>query len=365
MEGKRKTVLIVDDNQSNLATGKNLLKLRFEVYPVPSAARMFELLQKVTPDLILLDVEMPETDGYEAIKCLKANRDFADIPVIFLTSKNDERSEMYGLDLGATDYIFKPFSPPLLIKRIENQLLIAQQKQAIKSHAGELTKLVSQKNAEVHSLQNAIIMAIANLMELRDKYTGGHIARVQSYVKMLIEGLVRHDYYMDEISMWNLDLILPSVQLYDIGKIGIPESILNKPGELNLLEREIMRTHVDIGIEAVNKVIENMPESGFLRHALHVVGSHHEKWDGTGYPKGLREEEIPLEARLLAVADVYDALISWRPYKKAYTHDEAKAIIEDGSGTHFDPVIVHVFRGMEKEFYKVTQRYRADAYEGE
>jgi putative two-component system response regulator len=170
---------------------------------------------------------------------------------------------------------------------------------------------------------------------------------------------VKKGRYLEEISGWNLDLILPSVQLYDIGKIGIAENILNKPGPLNPQERDIVRTHVDVGVEAVRRVADKMTESDFLRHALHFVGSHHEHWDGSGYPKGLRGKAIPLEARLLAIAEVYDALISWRPYKKALTHEAAKDIIKQAAGTQFDPVLVEVFRGVEDEFYTITQRYRA------
>jgi putative two-component system response regulator len=353
MEINRKTILIVDDNMSNLTTGKNLLKLRHRVFPVPSAARMFEILGQVAPDLILLDIDMPEMNGYEAIQRLKADRRYAEIPVIFLTSKSDEQSEMKGLALGAMDYVFKPFSPPLLLKRIDNQLLIAQQRITLQRHAEELLEMTAKKDMEVYSLQNAIISAMANLVERREEYNGDHLWRVQQFFKALLEGLVRHQFYADEISEWNLELILPSVQLYDIGKIGIPESILNKPGPLDPPETEIMKTHVGIGLEILGKLKRDAAESGFLDHAINMAAAHHEKWDGSGYPNGLLGPEIPLEARILAIAEVYDELLSRRPFKKAYTREKAKEIIMSCAGTHFDPILTKIFTYVQGELYQV------------
>ncbi len=358
MDTKRGSVLLVDDNKSSLTLGRDMLKPHYKVYSAPSAERMFYILERIAPDVILLDIAMPDMDGYEAIQILKADWRYADIPVIFLTAKYDEESEVKGFDLGATDYIFKPFSAPVLIKRIENQIFIAEQKRSIRQHAGSLSSLVSKKNAEAHNLQNAIITTLANLVELRDKYTGGHITRVQLYTKTLIEELFARDLYTAEINMWNLDLIVPSVQLYDIGKIAIADSILNKPDKLTKMEAGIMRTHVAVGIDAVNRVVRKAQEGDFMRHALHIVASHHERWDGGGYPKGLAGEEIPLEARLVTLASVYDALISWRPYRDAYTHQEAVKIIGDGAGAQFDPVLASVFLDVESKFSKIVQRYK-------
>ncbi len=354
MESIRKTVLVVDDNISSLTTAKNLLKARYEAYPVSSADRMFVILQKVLPDLILLDIEMPDMDGYEAIKRLKADKRSSEIPVIFLTSKSDEKSEMKGFALGAADYIQKPFSPPLLMQRIENQLLLGQQRKTIQRHAGELMEMVAQKDLEVFNLQNAIIRAIANLAELRDEYGGGHILRMQLLVEAMLDGLVSLRQYTDEISGWNLELILPSVQLYDIGKIAIPDSILNKTGPLDERETEIMKTHVTIGVDALNKIISDTAESDFLRHAVNMAGAHHEKWDGSGYPNGLSGRNIPLEARLVAIADVYDSLRQKRPGKKAYTHEEAMKIIKTGAGTYFDPVLTDICVYVGSKFYEAA-----------
>jgi putative two-component system response regulator len=260
---------------------------------------------------------------------------------------------MKGLALGAADYIFKPFSPPLLIKRIENQLLIDQQRATLQRHAAELLEMTAKKDMEVYNLQNAVIGAMAQLVDMREEYNGDHLWRVQQYVKIMMEGLVRHQWYAEEVSAWNLELILPSVQLYDIGKIGIPESILNKRGQLDFEESEIMKTHVEIGVEVLRKLARDTAESGFLHHAINMASAHHEKWDGSGYPNALIGSEIPLEARVLAIADVYDALISRRPYKKAYTRETAKEIIMSCSGTHFDPVLAKLFSHVQGELSQI------------
>ena len=362
MENIRNRIIMVDDNMANLTMGRNMLKTFYEVYPAPSAAKLFEIIENIVPDLILLDIAMPEIDGYEAIKKLKADPRFADIPVIFLTAKNDEESELQGFNLGATDYVSKPFSAPLLLKRIENQLLIVRQKKellashaALKDYANNLEEKVREKTAEVINLQNAILATVAELVEFRDNLTGGHVMRTQLYMKALIEELIRVDVYGEKTSEWDLDFLLPSVQLHDVGKIAITDLILNKPGKLTPEEFEVMKTHVTVGVDAIEKIMSNTAEHAFLRYTLYITGTHHEKWDGTGYPLGLKGLNIPLEGRLMAIADVYDALISERPYKKAFTHEEASKIIEESAGTHFDPVLVDIYRSVADEFVRVVQ----------
>ena len=376
MRNKRNKIIMVDDARANLTIGRNLLKTFYEVYPVQSAEGLFEVLESIVPDLILLDIEMPETNGYEAMRKLKSDRRYADIPVIFLTSKDDDESEMEGFDLGAADYITKPFSGPLLLKRISNQLLIVQQRNellanqdellanqaellanqtALKDYADNLEQKVNEKTAEVMELQNAILATVADLVEFRDELTGGHIARTQRYLQVIIDEMIRENIYSDEISKWSMDFFHPAAQLHDVGKIGISDMILNKPGRLDDDEIEIMKTHVTIGVDAIERIMSETREHVFLNHALLITGTHHEKWDGTGYPVGLRGLNIPIEGRLMAIADVYDALISARPYKKAFTHDEACRIIEDGAGVHFDPVLVDLFVNVEDEFAQIAQ----------
>ena len=363
MKNNRSRIILVDDNQTNLATGRNILKTFYEVYPAPSAAKLFEITENIRPDLILLDIEMPEMDGYETINKLKTNKDLADIPVIFLTAKNDESSELEGFNLGAVDYISKPFSGPLLLKRIANQLLIVEQKNdllasqaELKHYADNLELKVHEKTQEVVHLQHAVLATVADLVEFRDKTTGGHISRTEMDLKALIGELIRKGIYNDEISTWNMDIILPSSLLHDVGKIAISDHILNKPGKLTPEEFEIMKTHVTVGIDAIEKIMRNTGEHAFLRHALYFAGTHHEKWDGTGYPVGLKGVNIPIEGRLMAITDVYDALISDRPYKKAFSPEQASSIIIESSGTHFDPVLIDAFRNVKDQFMNNTSQ---------
>ncbi len=357
VQNGRKRIFIVDDNAANLIIGKNLLKDLYEVYPLSSAEKLFEMMNKVLPDLILLDINMPVTDGYEVLKKLKAVPRFSDVPVIFLTAKNDEKSELYGFGLGAVDYVSKPFSPPLLKKRIENQLTILKQRQTIQHHADDLMEIVQEKTLNIFKLQNAILSTVADLVEFRDGATGGHIVRTQCYMEVMLRAMIEKGIYTDQITDWNLDFILSSAQLHDVGKVAILDSILNKPGPLTTAEYETMKTHVPIGADIVRRIIQKAPDHSFLSHALKIVEAHHEKWDGTGYPAGLKGTEIPLEGRLMAVADVYDALVSWRPYKEAFSPQEAKEIIKNGSNTHFDPVLVNIFLDAESEFSDIAQRY--------
>lgn len=360
---KRSRIILVDDVMSYLEQGRNMLKTFYEVFPAPSAAKLFEILENVIPDLILLDIEMPEMDGYEAIRKLKADERYSDIPVIFLTALSDVNSEREGFDLGAVDYVQKPFSAPLLIKRIENQLLIVQRTKALQAsqaalqdYADNLKEKVNEKTEEVLELQNVVMATVADLVEFRDNPTGGHIRRTQLYLKALVDELLKHDsVYKDEIDKWNIDFFLQSAQLHDVGKLTISDLILNKPGKLTPDEFEIMKTHAAAGVDAIERILSHTKRHAFLNHALLITGTHHEKWDGSGYPIGLRGNNIPLEGRLMAIADVYDALVSVRPYKKEFSHEEACRIIEEGSGTHFDPSLVDAFRDAEDEFARIVR----------
>ena len=363
MSGIRKRIILVDDNLANLDQGRNMLKTFYEVFPAPSAAKLFEILDNILPDLILLDIDMPEMNGYEVIKKLKADDHFSEIPVIFLTSKNDVSSEREGFDLGAADYVHKPFSAPLLLKRIENQLVIVrktkdlQASQAeLKKYSDNLEKMVNEKTEEVYDLQNSVLATVADLVEFRDKSTGGHIVRTQHYLKTLVDGLTeKNSEYKKIISGWNMDFFLQSSQLHDVGKIAVSDLILGKPGKLDPDEFEIMKTHVPAGVDAIERILGNTKKHSFLDHAILFAGTHHEKWNGSGYPIGLRGKSIPLEGRLMAIVDVYDALTSDRPYKKAFSHEEASMIIEEGAGTHFDPALIDVFRDVKSEFARFAE----------
>ena len=340
-----KTIFIVDDNDTNLMTAKIALDSTYKTFALPSAAKMFKLLGKITPDLILLDVDMPETDGFQAMSVLKADEKLKHIPVIFLTAKNDTDSEIHGFEMGALDFINKPFSAPVLIRRIETHI--------------EMNQLVKESQQAVRDIHNATISVIADVVESRDKITGGHIERTQAYLEILVNELIRSGTYTDEISNWDISLLLPSAQLHDVGKINISDLILNKPGKLTDKEFELIKSHCAEGERIVDRIIGKTKDDGFLLHAKKFAGYHHEKWDGTGYPRGLRGKEIPLEGRIMAIADVYDALISERPYKKPFTHEQAVEIIKNGNGTHFDPKIAEAFLSIAEDFWAESMREAA------
>ncbi|MDR2454967.1 MAG: response regulator [Deltaproteobacteria bacterium] len=352
--GRRK-IALVDDNKANLTMGKNMLRDHYEVYTVLSAAKLFELLEHVRPSLILLDVMMPEMDGYETISILKADPRWADIPVIFLTSKNDEVSELEGLSLGAIDYVIKPFSAPLLLQRIRNQLLIDSQREELRNYNDNLQDMVEVKTREVVGLQNAILTTLAEMVEFRDNLTGGHVTRTQKYLKLLVDKMIDEKLYHDEVSKWSLEFLLPSAQLHDVGKIAISDAILNKPGQLTPEEYEEMKKHVVFGVRAIERIALLTPEHAFLNHAAIFAGTHHERWDGLGYPNGLKGLSIPLEGRLMAICDVYDALISKRPYKEPMPADKAKSIIVEGAGNHFDPALVDIFLKVSDKFALIAK----------
>ncbi|MDR1059116.1 MAG: response regulator [Treponema sp.] len=350
MEMNNNKIILVDDNPSNLRTGKNVLSEKYEVYTAPSAAKLFELLTDIQPAMILLDIEMPEMNGYEAIRILKSGENTRNIPVIFLTGKTDTENEIEGLDLGAIDYITKPFVPPLLLKRIEVHLLVEVQKKTLEAQQRELKnfndnlqRMVEEKTKTVLELQDAILKTMADMVESRDDITGGHIERTRRGVGRLVEALRDHAVFGAEVGEWDIKLLLQSSQLHDVGKIAISDRILRKPGRLDSEEFEEMKKHAAFGVQIIEKIEASTSASDFLKYAKIFAGTHHEKWDGSGYPNKLAGEDIPLQGRIMALADVYDALVSERPYKKAFSHTEAVKIIQEGSGSQFDPALVDVF----------------------
>lgn len=351
----KKMIFLVDDNLANLTIGKAALIANYNVITIPSAEKLLSLLQKIIPDLILLDVEMPEMNGYEAIKIIKARPETANIPVIFLTAKTDADSELEGLSLGAIDYITKPFSPPLLKKRIEVHLLIADQKVELKNYNDNLMKMVAEKTKTVVSLQEAILRTIAELVEFRDDITGGHIERTQNYLRALAEEALRRGVYREEILSWDLEVFLQSAQLHDVGKIVVRDVVLQKPGKLTEEEFNEMKEHAASGVQIIERISNTALKDDFLNHAKILAGTHHERWDGKGYPGGLAGLNIPLQGRLMAIADVYDALVSERPYKKAFSHEEAVEIMLEGRGTQFDPLLIDVFEHTADKFKSILE----------
>jgi putative two-component system response regulator len=349
-----KKIIAVDDNLTNLTVLKNILKPVYETYPVSSAAKMFDLMEKVRPDLILLDIEMPEINGYDAIRLLKNNAAYKDIPVIFVSALSGEKEELEGLELGAVDYMYKPFVASILLRHIQTHISLAEHKRQLQELNEDIQKKLVAKIREVFHLQSSILNIVAGMVENRDGATGSHIFRIQRYLDCLIEAMIEQSVYPDEVCKWDMDFFVSSSQLHDVGKIAITDAILNKPSPLTDAEYEIMKSHVLLGADAINRMQANVGASDFLNYALTFALTHHERWDGAGYPYGLKGDAIPVIGRLMAVVDVYDALVSARPYKQPLSPEEAANIIRKGNGTQFDPQIIEVFDTVAEQFAEIA-----------
>jgi len=335
-----RTLFVVDDNINNLAIASETLEHHYAVMTIPSGKRTLSLLEKVRPDLILLDIEMPEMDGFEVLRYLKSNEKYKDIPVIFLTAKTDHQTEIEGLEMGVVDFIAKPFNPAILLNRVKHHM--------------DISRLVIERTAQLYNAKQDIIFVLADAVENRDENTGDHLGRTSRLVKMLLEHMLEKKVYDDQIKDWDFDLMAYCSLLHDVGKLNIPDAILKKPGKLTHEEFEIMKAHTLAGTNIIEKIIARSGENVFLHNAKMFAVSHHERWNGAGYPYGLTGEDIPLQGRIMAIAYVYDALISKRIYKEPYTFDHALALILEESGKHFDPKIVDVFNDIREQIKQAT-----------
>ncbi|HGY5298610.1 TPA: HD domain-containing phosphohydrolase [Aeromonas salmonicida] len=337
------TILIVDDSPENLMVLTDLLSPTYRVLAAQSGEKCLRIATgKTLPDLILLDVMMPGMDGYEVLKQLRTNPETSRIPVVLLTALADSQSEEYGLSLGAADYITKPIKPAIVQARVRTQLEAE----------------VARRMTENDLIQQVSIRALAHLAEIRDPETGNHILRTQGYVRLLANALASHPRFIDTLTPRYIDLLSRSAPLHDIGKVGIPDHVLLKPAKLTVEEWEVMRTHAKLGSDAIEEAERDIEQPlAFLTLAKEIAHWHHEKWDGSGYPDGLRGDEIPLSARLMALADVFDALINVRVYKAAMPYDEARALILSGTGQHFDPDVVTAFDNHFDQFVAIAERY--------
>lgn len=339
----QKHILVVDDNVTNLKIAEQTLKPYYKVTLLISAKQMLRFLDKTQPDLILMDINMPEMDGYEAIQKIKEQKNLVMVPVIFLSSQADSDSEVRGLELGAVDFISKPFVAQSMLSRIKLHL-------ELNGYRCHLEEIVKEKTEMVEHLQNVMLQGLAELVECRDKNTGGHVKRTAQYLRVFTEAIVERKIYPElAIGDYVHDLIR-SAPLHDVGKIGISDSTLLKSSSLDEEEFEYMKQHARLGGIALQKMIDKTKGESFLYIAKDMAEYHHEKWDGTGYPSGLKGEEIPISARIMAVADVYDALTTQRPYKEAFSHETAVEIILKGKGTAFDPQLIEVFEEMHMDF---------------
>jgi putative two-component system response regulator len=355
----RPTLLVVDDTPDNLTLMSSLLKDDYKVKVANNGEKALKIAAGDSPpDLILLDIVMPEMDGYEVCQRLKAEPKTRDIPVIFLTARTLEDDEKHGLELGAVDYITKPISPSIVLARVKTHLSLKATADFLRDKADFLEQEVGKRTREVMAIQDVTIQAMASLAETRDSDTGNHIRRTQYYVKTLAEKLRHHPRFAGHLTEQSIMMLFKSAPLHDIGKVGIPDCILLKPGRLTPEEFEIMKTHAALGRDAIEHAERTLgTDVEFLTVAKEIAYSHQEKWDGSGYPEGLSGEAIPISARLMAVADVYDALISRRVYKESMPHEAATAIIAEGRGRHFDPDMVDAFLEIQDEFRAIAARY--------
>lgn len=357
--GERCSILIVDDVPANLQVLNALLKEEYRTLIATGGARALEIARSdPPPDLILLDIMMPDVDGYEVCTQLQADPKTRDIPVIFITGKVELADEMYGFSVGCVDYITKPISPPILKARVKTHLLLAEAREFLRHQNHYLESKVEERTLEVAKVQEATLIAFGSLAETRDNETGNHLRRTQQYVRALAYRLQQSPEFAEELTDAKIEAIFKSAPLHDIGKVGIPDRILLKPGKLTEEEFEIMKTHTTIGRDSILAAQNSLGSySEFLELAREIAYSHHEKWDGTGYPQGLKGEAIPLSARLMAVADVYDALISQRVYKEALSHETALQFIRDGRGSHFDPRLADAFLEIAEEISALAQAH--------
>lgn len=334
---KKPIILIVDDIPANIDVLSEILRPIYQVKVVTNGPMALKIAMGASPpDLILLDIMMPEMDGYEVCRQLKMNISTRNIPVIFVSAMDEVKDEAKGFELGAVDYITKPVSPPIVRARVKTHLELWDQNRS-------LEKKVLERMIEINDTRQRIIHCLGTAAEYRDEETGSHIFRMSQYSRIIA--------LQAGMSKEEAELLLQAAPMHDVGKIGIPDRILLKPGKLDADEWEIMKTHTTIGA----KIIGDHP-SELLKMAKSVALTHHEKWDGTGYPHGLSKENIPLTGRIVMLADVFDALTSERPYKKAWSDADAIAEINNGSGKHFDPTLVMAFMKGLPEILEVKKK---------
>lgn len=360
-KNSQQTILVVDDNPENIFFLGEILKKDYNVRAVTNGKEALQIVwDKNPPALVLLDVVMPEMDGFEVCKMMKGRASSKNIPVIFVTALDESLDETRGFDVGGADYITKPFQPSTVLARAKTHLALYDQNRALEEKVVERTQSLAQRTQALNDTQDVTIYALATLAEYRDNETGAHILRTQRYVKALATYLMNQEKFQSKLTPEIIEILYKSAPMHDIGKVGVPDSILLKPGKLTHDEFEEMKKHTIYGLEVITKSEEILgvdPKTSFLRFAREIAYTHQEKWDGSGYPTGLKGENIPLSGRIMAVADVYDALISKRVYKPPVSHDGTVRIIEKGSGSHFDPDLVDAFMEVKEDFRNIALEF--------
>jgi putative two-component system response regulator len=337
MTAEKQTILVVDDTPENIDVLVGILKHSYHIKAAINGNMALKIVKASPPDLILLDIMMPGIDGYEVCRRLKEDYTTKHIPIIFITAKIGVQDELKGLDLGAVDYITKPISPPIVLSRVRTQLALYDQNR-------ELERKVRERTRQINETRLQIIQRLGRAAEYKDDDTGMHVIRMSYYTHILAiaAGMSEED----------ANMLMNAAPMHDIGKIGIPDSILKKPGKLDDDEFDIMRTHTVIGANIIGE-----DDSQLLQMAKVVAMTHHEKWNGHGYPNKLKGEEIPRIGRIVAIADVFDALTSARPYKDAWSVKDAIELLEEAAGEHFDPQLVPLFVGALPQILEVKNRY--------
>ncbi len=359
MAATLKTVLIVDDSPENIVVLSEVLQPHYRVRAANSGEKALRAaISEPRPDIVLLDVMMPVMDGYQVFEHLRSEPSTKDIPVIFVTALDSIESELHGLDVGAVDYITKPVVPSITLARVRNQLELKQARDLLSDHNHHLEVEVERRMQDNELIQTVGIRALAHLAEIRDPETGNHILRTQGYIRQLALGLRDHPRFRDTLTDRYIELLTRSAPLHDIGKVGIPDAVLQKPGPLTPAEWAIMKTHSRLGADAIELAERDAPRPvEFLGLAKEIARWHHEKWDGSGYPDGLVGDAIPVSARLMAVSDVFDALISQRVYKSPMSLAQARDVIVAGRGSHFDPDATDTFLQSIDRFVEIARRY--------
>ena len=360
MEEITQTILIVDDSPENLTVLSELLQPLYRVRAATTGRKAVRIaVTEPHPDLILLDVMMPEMDGYQVFEQLRAEPATCDIPVIFVTAMDNMEAELRGLTVGAVDYIIKPVVPPIVLARVRTQLELKQARDQLRNQNGYLEGEIAKRMAENELIQEVSIRALAHLAETRDPETGYHILRTQGYVQQLALNLRTHPRFASILNDRYIRLLTRSAPLHDIGKVGIPDAILQKPGPLTPEEWKIMKTHAQLGSDAIALAEQDAAKTvEFLSLAKEIAHWHHEQWNGSGYPDGLAGDAIPVSARIMALADVFDALISRRVYKDPMAYAEVRNTLAAGRGRHFDPDMTDTFLEHFSDFCAIADRYR-------
>ncbi len=344
----KKTILVVDDSRLNLVIAQDLLSEEYRVATVNSGEGAFQYLKESEPDLVLLDIQMPGMDGFEVMRRLQESKTWRKIPVIFLTADRTEKTEETCFQMGAMDYIGKPFVPAIMLQRVRRTM-------ELQGYRKSLEHMVEQQLQRITQLQQDIIIAMANLIESRDGTTGEHVKRTSAYVNLLVNKLQEKGLYKEILTSTYIDYLKKASPLHDIGKITVPDRILQKPDALTQEEYDLIKLHAKAGGRLIEENMNRLVDQEFVEIAQDLAAFHHEKWNGCGYPNGLKGEEIPLAARILAIADVFDALVSERQYKKGMTLEQAFGIMRKERGNSFEPALLDVFLESEEELKELME----------